>query len=175
MKTRRFADGSVRSVHTIHGLRKICRCSRRRWSDCSHAWHFSFRWKGQPYRFSMDRYAGAHVGSRSDANGLADQIRTAIPDGTFDPRTRDVPPVPQMSMTFRQLTELWTSRYGYQLSSARNDAYRLKQITKFMLTAYSPPVTMAFSCGIFAMKQAPASTRQGYQSTSSVACWVTRT
>jgi hypothetical protein len=46
------------------------------------------------------------------------------------------------ALTFRHLADLWTSRYGHQLASARNDAYRLKQITAFTLPGYSQPVTM---------------------------------
>jgi integrase len=142
IRVRRLGNGTIRTVHDNRGLRKICRCPRRRWSGCSHAWHFSFRWRARAYRFSLDRYAGHHVESRSEADALADQIRTAIRDGTFNSGSPEAVPAAAPTMTFCQLSDLWSSRYGYQLASARNDGYRLRQITTFMLTGYSPPVTI---------------------------------
>ena len=28
-----------------HGLRKICKCSRKRWSECPHSWHLNYKWE----------------------------------------------------------------------------------------------------------------------------------
>ena len=40
------------------GLRKRCECPRKNWAKCSHPWHFNFKWKGEHYRFSLDREVG---------------------------------------------------------------------------------------------------------------------
>ena len=70
--------------HRNDGLRKICACPRRQWAKCAHPWHFSFKWKGRHYRFSLDRHLGQHVASKTDAKSAADQLRAAIRDGVFD-------------------------------------------------------------------------------------------
>ena len=103
-------------------------------------WHFNFRWRGETYRFSLERLLGRRITSRSEAEAEAEKIRAGIRVGTF--QQTPSPPQPAYTppaLTFRQLADLWTSRYGYQLASARNDSYRLKQITAFSLTAYNPP------------------------------------
>jgi 23S rRNA-/tRNA-specific pseudouridylate synthase len=58
---RRLRDGREVPVHDNDGLRKICRCPRRTWAKCEHAWHFAFCWEGKHYRFSLDRFTGKRV------------------------------------------------------------------------------------------------------------------
>src|SRR5262245_56931689 len=71
--------------HQNHGLRKICECPRRAWAKCAHSWHFSFKPRGGTFqhRFSVDREAGKHIESKTEAEALADTWRAAIRAGTF--------------------------------------------------------------------------------------------
>lgn len=80
---RRLLDGRELPVHANHGLRKVCGCPRRIWAKCPHPWHFNHRWKGKSYRLSLDRHAGRHIGSKTEAVTLAESIRVAIKAGTF--------------------------------------------------------------------------------------------
>lgn len=67
-----------------YGLRKVCRCGRRRWPKCPHAWHFSYKPRGGPrYRFSLDAELGRHVEGKTEAENIAIDIRGAINAGTF--------------------------------------------------------------------------------------------
>jgi hypothetical protein len=80
------------------GLRKVCGCPRRIWAKCSHPWHFNFKWKDQHYRFSLDRHAQKHIESKTDAEALADELRTQIRAGRFGQ------PLPALeTLTLRQL------------------------------------------------------------------------
>lgn len=68
-----------------YGISKICGCSRTRWPKCSHAWHFAYkpRGGGPRCRFSLDAELGKHIGSKTDAEKLANDFRSAINAGTF--------------------------------------------------------------------------------------------
>src|SRR5690348_16631649 len=75
------------------GVRKVCPCDRRRWAKCAHPWHFNFKPKGGPsYRFSLDAEIGQHIASKTEAEALAEDLRTQIRAGTFRRRT-DLAPV----------------------------------------------------------------------------------
>ncbi len=66
------------------GVRKICGCSRGRWSKCPHPWHFNFKPKGGPaYRFSLDTESDKPIRSKTEAEALSDNLRAAIRAGTF--------------------------------------------------------------------------------------------
>lgn len=69
--------------HRNDGLRKVCGCARRAWAKCAHPWHFNFKWKGTPYRFSLDRQLGQKVKSKTEARTEADRLRSLIRDGKF--------------------------------------------------------------------------------------------
>ena len=91
--------------HRNDGLRKICGCPRRQWPKCRHAWHFSFKWDGQHYRFSLDRLLKRHVDSKTDAESAATNIKADIRAGHFgQPAARD-------EMTLRQLADTYLERY----------------------------------------------------------------
>ncbi len=91
--------------HHNDGLRKICGCARRTWAKCSHAWHFSYKWAGVHYRFSLDKHLGRAVDSKTEAEAEAELIRIAIRAGTFGQ------PAPRAEMTLRQLADLYVERY----------------------------------------------------------------
>lgn len=73
----------MKKRHRNHGVRKLCEHPRSRWADCSHPWHSNFKWKGKHYRFSLDKYLGRHVDSKSEAEDEAAKIRIAVKAGTF--------------------------------------------------------------------------------------------
>src|SRR5262249_28527982 len=82
------AEPSVVVARGINdGLRKICRCPRRMWPKCEHAWHFNFSWQGVPYRFSLDKLLRREVRSKTEATVEAERIREDIKAGTFRPDT----------------------------------------------------------------------------------------
>ena len=140
---RKLADGRDVDVGRNFGVRKVCACPRRQQAKCPHPWHFNFTWKGRAYRFSLDRHVGRHVESRSDAEALADQLRTAIRSGEFGASRADVgvpDPGPNV-LTFREFAELWAQRRGYQLARPRDNDYRLKLINAFAIPGSDPPVT----------------------------------
>lgn len=91
--------------HTNHGLRKVCRCSRRTWAKCEHPWHFSFKHAGTHYRFSLDRHLGKHIDNKSDAETEAEGIRIAIRKGRFGQ------PAPREEMTLRMLADVYLERH----------------------------------------------------------------
>ncbi len=73
------------------GLSKRCGCPARQWAKCTHSWHFAFchgkdasgrkvRHRVSLHRFT-DRPAG-DVMSHSEAEALADRIRTEVRAGT---------------------------------------------------------------------------------------------
>jgi integrase len=66
-----------------HGLRKVCRHQPSAWAKCSHPWHFSFKWAGQRYRFSLDRVLPEPVRLKGEAETAANRIRAEIQGGTF--------------------------------------------------------------------------------------------
>ena len=63
------------------GLRKCCRCPRRVWAKCPHAWHFNYQWQGTLHRLSLDRHVGRRLRSKTEAEAEADRLRLAIRDG----------------------------------------------------------------------------------------------
>src|SRR5438552_8052598 len=99
------------SRHRNSGLRKRCGCPRKVWPKCPHSWYFNFKPRGGPhYQLSLDREVGKHVDSKSEAQGIADGIRTAIRAGTFRvaPAPASVPTAP--ALTFRAFAKIWQER-----------------------------------------------------------------
>jgi integrase len=68
-----------------HGVRKVCRHGWRQWPKCACAWYFSYKPRsgGPRYRFSLDVELGRHVESKTEAEQIATDIRSAINAGTF--------------------------------------------------------------------------------------------
>jgi integrase len=74
-----------------HGVRKVCRCGWRQWPKCPHAWYVSFKPRGgRRYRFSLDAELGRHIDSKTEAEQIANDVRSAIHAGTFR-RAADTP------------------------------------------------------------------------------------
>ncbi len=108
----------MRTRHDNRGLRKLCACPRRTWAKCPHAWHFNFKPRGgQSYRFSLDKYAGRHIGSKSEAEDLAADLRKLIRAGKFGQ------PIAREDMTLRQLADTYLDRYVKVERAATVDAF----------------------------------------------------
>ena len=140
--SRTLHDGREVDVGRNHGIRKICACSRHKHAKCPHAWYFNFSWQGRSYRLSLDRYSGAHVDTRADAEALADHLRARIRAGQFDKPAETAGQVAARdgTLTFRAFAAEWSSRRGYQLVRARDNDYRLKLVYDFALPGTSPAV-----------------------------------
>lgn len=75
-----------------NGLSKQCACPVPTWPKCAHAWRLTFWWAGTPWKITLDvhlkhhpdpRWPDGHVGTRTEADALADDIRSAIRTGTY--------------------------------------------------------------------------------------------
>lgn len=137
-RLRRLSSGGAITVGKNHGVRKVCRCGRRRWAKCAHAWHFAFQWKGRAYRFSLDRQAGRRIETRTEAEALADRLRLEIRTGRFGREDEaqaallKVPAGPRPK-TLRELSDRWTDSHGKKLASRKLDVYRFRTINGFVL------------------------------------------
>jgi integrase len=141
-RTRRLRDGREVDIGRNDGLRKVCRCSRNRWTKCPHSWHFSFQWQGQHFRFSLERRVGKKL-TKHESEAEAERLRTAIRGGEFRDEAeaiRQPTPQHQAPMTFRQFAEEWRARRGYQLVRPRDNDSRLKLIYGFVLPGTDPPM-----------------------------------
>ena len=65
------------------GVRKVCRCPKRKQPKCHHPWHFNYRWRGEDHRLSLDRHLGRRIETRTDAKAEAEKLRSAIRAGEF--------------------------------------------------------------------------------------------
>jgi hypothetical protein len=145
---RRLPNGRTVAVHRNDGLRKICERPRRVWAKCRHPRHFSFKWKGRSYRFSLDRHASKHVETKTEAESLADDLRTRIRAGAFKAaieREARRSGEPETILTFSEFAETWKKRKGHTLVNARDNSYRLGTICRFVLPASAPPRTFGAS------------------------------
>jgi hypothetical protein len=160
-KKRRLPDGRTVSVHRNGGVRKVCGCARRIWAKCPHPWHFSFRWGAQSHRLSLDRHTGKRIISKADADAVADKLRSAIRAGTFEAGFNGVDHSSLISpadatlsseesltgtgltdpgLTFAAFAEEWRKRRGYQLVRSRENDYRIRTASVFLLPGDLPGV-----------------------------------
>jgi len=114
------------------GVRKLCDCARTNWPKCSHPWHFNYKPRGgQAYRFSFDAEVGKHIEKKTDAEKLANDIRSAINDGTFvraaDRRRHAALATPSDVLTVAQLGETYFKTYRNRKTAkplSKNERYR---------------------------------------------------
>lgn len=90
---------------------------------CEHAW-CSFR----GIRVSLPKWANHDIHTKAEAQAVLDEVRTAIRQGTFDPRgqaPREVSP-----MTFREFAESYKERHAVakRLSLARTIDWRIRPL-----------------------------------------------
>ena len=95
-----------------NGLKKVCGCPRRTWAKCRHPWHFSFQWKGERHRLSLDRYKGRQLTSKKAAEAVADEVRTAIRAGVFPPPPPQPTPATVDALSFDAYADVFLERYS---------------------------------------------------------------
>jgi len=133
---RLLRDGRTVAVHRNAGLRKICGCARRVWAKCPHPWHLNYRWKGQGFRLSLDRYAGAHIEGKTEAEELAGEIKRMIRAGTFNPQPAPSPqPVDgeRHDRSFDAVADIFVDQYSKARgkTSWADDQSMLRQVAAF--------------------------------------------
>ena len=90
------------------GLRKRCRCPRRKWAKCPHPWWFGFTWDGREIRFSLHKVLGKsydYLMSRSEAERWRDHFKAQIRAGEFIDPTKPPQPSPDQRMTLGDLVD----------------------------------------------------------------------
>jgi integrase len=115
--------------HANKGLRKLCDCARRTWAKCPHSWYLNFKPKGGPsYRLSLDKEAGKHLESKTDADTEAERIRREIRAGTFR-RPAPVVTTPD-ALSFDAFGEKWVKGAASVSgkTSWKDDTYVLARI-----------------------------------------------
>lgn len=98
------------------GLRKRCKCSKRRWAKCPHPWWFGFSWQGKEYRFSLHKIMDLPLSysmSRTEAESHRDQFKIQIRAGTFiDPTNPIAVDLDDDGpMTFGNLADLYLEQH----------------------------------------------------------------
>jgi integrase len=86
-------------------LKKRCDCAIRSWTKCAHPWHFSFKHRGHDFRYSLHKIADKpadYVMAKSEAAGLADQLRGEIRSGK---RTIGQPATPTAGLTLGDVAD----------------------------------------------------------------------
>jgi integrase len=91
---------------------------------CEHAWWGSFRGT----RVSLPRWANRDIHSKTEAQAVLDEVRTAIRQGTFAPE--GTAPAKVRSMTFREFAAIYKERHAVakELSLARSIDWRIRPL-----------------------------------------------
>ena len=111
------------------GLRKLCKCSRKRWSECPHSWYLNYKFADTHYRFSLDRQVGRHIHGKTEALATAEKIRAAIRSGAAPNGTIATPPVSK-AVTLDQFTAVYLKR---AVNNRSNDVSRFKRLCGYAL------------------------------------------
>lgn len=111
------------------GLRKLCKCSRKRWSECPHSWYLNYKFADTHYRFSLDRHVGRHIHGKTKAVGIAEKIRASIRSGAAPNGTVATPPVSK-AVTLDQFTAVYLKR---AVNNRSNDVSRFKRLCGYAL------------------------------------------
>ena len=114
------------------GLRKICDCPERARLKCEHSWHFALKHQGKRYRFSLDRHLGRHVGTKTEARQIADELRSKIRRGELDdtaaPPTAGGTTLEGFSKIFvERVAKVREGRFSW-----KDDRYMLNRICDFV-------------------------------------------
>lgn len=112
------APTSAPRHRTIHqrndGLKKRCRCQRRNWAKCPHAWHFGFQYGGKEHRVSLHRYAGKPPGYcmlKTEAESLRDKLRSEIRGGTYVDPAAGPTKLPNVALTFADIADRYIEEH----------------------------------------------------------------
>ena len=120
------------------GIRKQCGCARKNWPKCRHPWHFNYRRAARSTTASASAARSvARIDGKTEAEAEAERIWTEIRSGTFQsvgsaPHGTPISAAPD-TMTFSAFAAIWKEQRGAVLAAARDDSYRLKTISGFVL------------------------------------------
>ena len=110
------------------GLSKRCGCTPRLWTKCTHPWHFAFchgkdvAGRRVRHRVSLHRVADRPVGdvmARTEAEALADRIRTDVRAGTCAPLAVGMLPAAEPTLETSRIATCATTRVGTHASRTR--------------------------------------------------------
>ncbi len=102
----------MRHTHRCHNIRKRCPCGWRKWSKCSHPWHFFYKFRGREYRFQLNEAAGKppeYVMGKTEAEGYRDNFRSQIRSGKFAGQL--VEQTVAGPMTFGRLADIYLEQH----------------------------------------------------------------
>jgi hypothetical protein len=126
---------SVRRHHN-HGLKKRCSCPRTNWSRCPHPWHFGFHWAGHEHRYSLhviaqrDRF---YVMSKSEAQGLADTLRSDIRHGRRLPApSKGLAVAATAPLTFTDVAAVYIKRHVWVPSRRKRAAESIEGYVRIL-------------------------------------------
>jgi integrase len=107
------------------GLYQLCEHKGRARDRCGHAWWARFR----HVRVSLEKWANREMQSKTEAEVVFDDLKTAVRDGTFDKRGVEVPRE-TTALTFRQFAEIYKERHAFakKLAIGTTIDYRLRPI-----------------------------------------------
>jgi integrase len=130
---RALSNGHTVEVHANNGLRKICGCPRRHWPKCPHPWHFSYRWKGTAYRFSLERHVGRVLSSKTEAQEVAEGLKASIRQGRLHETPVATTPQHSGDISFETFGEIFVERFSKarEKVSWYDDASMLRQLMAF--------------------------------------------
>ena len=120
--------------HRNDGLRKICGCRRANWPKCRHSWHFQFYHRGQNHRYSLDRELRRRIGSKTEAEAAADQLRTRIRNGGLAPKPVAVDSQPTLEQLGQVYFDKHRSPNGDPLSASERHRWNLLLRTTIRLS-----------------------------------------
>ena len=98
--------------HRNNGLRKFCKHLRREWARCGCPWHFSFR----GIRLSLNKQCEKPPGyemSKTEAEGLRDQLRADIRSGEFNKPVE--PPPADIRLTVGDVADEYVKKHVHAL------------------------------------------------------------
>ena len=90
---------------------KRCAHRGRDRDRCAHPWYGGYKLPGEARaRVSLEKWSGADVRTKGQAQAAFDDLKAAIRDGTFNPHGRSVS-IRRDAMTFPQLVDDYQKKY----------------------------------------------------------------
>jgi integrase len=109
---------------------KRCAHRGRDRDRCAHPWYGGYKLPGEARaRVSLEKWSGADVRTKGQAQAAFDDLKAAIRDGTFNPHGRSVS-IRRDAMTFPQLVDDYQKKYvaAKGLRTASEFKYRVKPL-----------------------------------------------
>ena len=110
------------------GLYKLCEHKGRARDRCDHGWWARFR----HVRVSLEKWSNREIKTKTEAEGVFDDLKNAVRNGTFDKRGVEAPRE-TTTLTLRLFAEIYKERHVFakKLAIAKTIDYRLRPITEY--------------------------------------------